>query len=580
MRSRRKIAFIFASNGPDNLNPLKYAIEDANRIARSLASPACGFTVVRPTRGSDPFDLRRQLSTVTESCRPEDVIICYFSGHGVLERGNLFLLWDNTDRDRPISTAIPISDVLQALQYCKAKGKLLILDCCHAGAVAEKVGVKNAVGTPVADTNVHADNHLVLMASGRVESARELDELQGSFLTVNLCAALDNKLYDADIDNDGRLSITDLVGWLQGQAREHNKNFPDHKVPTPYLFGRQKGQFFFTWEETDWLPYEFVCADGSVMVVLPIFGRYSDRVLCVSKYPVLNKQYKRFVSYTQTRAYDQQSEPIGESFVENEWKGPFYPWREDAYSHPDQPVVCVTYGDAGAYCKWTYWADRWAHHEASSEQPKTPRSEDAIRAVDEDYVDSVAPALAAVRLATGAEWDFAAYGSVYPNRHPRSWLSRTSSVHHLASSPARIDPTGNRSNAWGLSDMFGNVWEWCREEDDMFPRIAATLDITDMYKYSGGADLRGGSFLDDLNHVEPRIHSRMLRDGMETSHCDLGFRIAGEVSLQDIPEETRARLEAWRGVRVTPSSLPHLGSIGRTDRVGGGVSQTGLPDSG
>jgi hypothetical protein len=187
--SRRKIAFIFSSNGPANLNPLKYAIEDADRIAKALSSPNCGFRVVRPSPGSDPFDLRRQLFTVTESCKPEDSLICYFSGHGVLEKGNLFLLWDDTDVNRPISTAIPISDVLQALQYCNAKGKLLILDCCHAGAAAGKIGLKNAAGIPVSDTNLHADNHLVLMASGRVEQARELRELVGRELNPSSSAA-------------------------------------------------------------------------------------------------------------------------------------------------------------------------------------------------------------------------------------------------------------------------------------------------------------------------------------------------------------------------------------------------------
>jgi formylglycine-generating enzyme required for sulfatase activity len=552
--NRKRIAFIFASNGPANLNPLRYAIEDANRIAESLASSTCGFDVVRPTPGSDPFDLRRQLFTITESCKPEDLIICYFSGHGVLSKGNLFLLWDGTDIDRPISTAIPASDILQALHYCEAKSKLLILDCCHAGAAAEKIGTKNAAGIPVADTNLHADNHLVLMASGRVESARELEELRGSFLTVNLCAALNENLYDADVDQDGRLSVNDLARWLERQANRHNNGFPDQRVPIPYLFGRQKGEFFLTWEETDWRPYEFPCADGTTMVVLPIFqaiyGR-ADAVLCMGKYSILNKQYRRFIDYAAYSAGG-PSEPVGESFSENEWKGPFYPWREQEFNHPDQPVVCVKYNDALGYCSW---AARLIGQVADSARSRIPRGAEMMQLVEEEfrrqfYAGQVAVVpVREVRLATASEWDFAAYGTNYPSRHPRSWLSRTLSIHHRANSPARIDTTEARSNAWGLSDMFGNVWEWCLEEDRSVPGIAVFSDIGTP-RARRGINLRGGGFLDDLQQVRPEIDSAILRDGIYTSHSDLGFRIAGVVFLEDLPEDTRSRLSAWRGTYV------------------------------
>lgn len=550
MSSRRKIAFIFSSNGPGDLNPLKYAMEDANRVAESLSSPKCGFDVVRPTPGSDPFDLRRHLFTVTESCNPEDLLICYFSGHGVLESGSLFLLWDGTDINRPISTAIPVSDVLQALQYCKARGKLLILDCCSAGAAAGKFGMKNAAGIPVADTNLHAENHLVLMASGRFESARELDELRGSFLTVNICEALGDKLYDADADQDGRLSVNDLVRWLERQAREHNNQFPDCKVPIPYLFGQQKGEFFLTWEEADWKPYEFSCGDGSIMVVLPNFVDndypYSaDKILCIGKYPVVNKQYEKFVDYTPP---GNPYEPTGKSFTEKGWAGPFRPWQEENFNHPDQPVVCVTYHDARSYCRW---ADSMHRIPALSDEGHRIPSLD-------------------IRLATPSEWDFAAYGSNYHSRHPRSWLSRTPSIHHQASNPARIDFTGTRSNVWGLSDMFGNVWEWCLgRERDQEPVAILALSIADERRSRSFADerrsrtdLRGGSFLDDLRRVVPEINSAMLQDGLETSHCDLGFRIAGEVHLSDLPEDIRERLAAWRHTYVNARSDTGAVAIG------------------
>lgn len=87
---------------------------------------------------------------------------------------------DKTEISRLGTTSIPISDVLQAFQYCQAHNKLLVLDCCHAGAAVNATGLRSPTEEPVKEI-IHPDNHLVLMASDRFEKARELDTLKGVF---------------------------------------------------------------------------------------------------------------------------------------------------------------------------------------------------------------------------------------------------------------------------------------------------------------------------------------------------------------------------------------------------------------
>jgi hypothetical protein len=180
--------------------------------------------------------------------RDGSTFICYFSGHGVLEKGKLFLLLDNTDTDNIFATALSVSKILEALRYCKAQSQLLVLDCCHAGAVVNMLGLKSGIGIPVEELTIKSDNYLILMASDRLEKARELEKLRGSFLTVNICSALGDKLNEADRDKDGRISIQDLSVWLGEKADEHNKVAQKDRVPCPYLFGQSKGRFFLTIE--------------------------------------------------------------------------------------------------------------------------------------------------------------------------------------------------------------------------------------------------------------------------------------------------------------------------------------------
>src|SRR6266702_1478129 len=241
-------AFVMGSNGPadSNLGSLRYARQDAERMKACLSGARCGFVVENPEPGADTFEVRRKLTIVAESCTPEDTFVCYFSGHGTLEKGSLVLLWDNTQVDRLLSTALPVSDILQILKYCKARSRLLILDCCHAGAVTTTFGLKDAAGVPVQELEISPDNYYVLMASDRLETARELETLQGSFLTMNIAAALDEKFVEADKDEDDRISMQDLHHWLEDRAKIHNQLYPSTKVSYPYLLGKQKGEFYLT----------------------------------------------------------------------------------------------------------------------------------------------------------------------------------------------------------------------------------------------------------------------------------------------------------------------------------------------
>lgn len=92
-------AFILGSNGPTNAHPLRYTQVDAKRIQKCLRDVHCGFTVELARNRKNPWALRQQLSAAANACTTEDVFVCYFSGHGILRQGELFLLLDSTEID-------------------------------------------------------------------------------------------------------------------------------------------------------------------------------------------------------------------------------------------------------------------------------------------------------------------------------------------------------------------------------------------------------------------------------------------------------------------------------------------------
>lgn len=196
--------------------------------------------------------IREQLSAIANACTSEDVFICYFSGHGILRQGELFLLLDSTKIDNTFHTALPVSFIREVLKFCQAHSKLLILDCCHAGASVDKTGLKAELRIPIEEVIDKPDNHLVLLASSRIEEAREIEELKGSFLTHYIVAALTTNSREVDKDEDGRVSIDDLRRWLHDKSVEHNQRHPQWLVPTPYVYGQMRGDFFLTISKIPW----------------------------------------------------------------------------------------------------------------------------------------------------------------------------------------------------------------------------------------------------------------------------------------------------------------------------------------
>jgi len=175
-------------------------------------------------------------------------------------------------------------------------------------------------------------------------------------------------------------------------------------------------------------------------------------------------------------------------------------WRKAAYARfkepfkytptSDSPQTSVSWYDAARYCNWL------------SERDEIPRSQwvypDDARdgmVLPADYLHRTG-----YRLLTEAEWEFAAragtttawaFGDSRELLPQFAWFDENSNRE-------RTRPVGTlKPNAWGLFDMYGNVWEWTFDRRQPYPTSGVTVDVEDaMLRVSDDMPRtrRGGSF--------------------------------------------------------------------------------------
>jgi formylglycine-generating enzyme required for sulfatase activity len=126
------------------------------------------------------------------------------------------------------------------------------------------------------------------------------------------------------------------------------------------------------------------------------------------------------------------------------------------------------------------------------------------------------------RLPTEAEWEYACragsqksycFGDDEAKLEEYAWCGKNSG--------GKTQPVGQKKpNQWGLHDMHGNVWEWCQDWYDKYPKGQVT-DPTGPVKGNSRV-LRGGSWSDD---TPARLRSACrYYDAPDLRFIDVGFR--------------------------------------------------------
>ena len=208
----------------------------------------------------------------------------------------------------------------------------------------------------------------------------------------------------------------------------------------------------------------------------------------------------QFASFVRAARYVTEAEGGGGAHrgPSGEWKlDPWCNWRHPGFPQDDDhPVVCVSWNDAQAFCRWL--------------------------AGDKALLEK-----GVCRLPTEAEWEYACRAGTTTTYWCGDALSTAEANYNGAgegdkgvfrdgTTPVWVFPP----NPWGLYDMHGNLWEWCADWYGPYP----ATEVVDPQGPSSGRNrvLRGGSWRNQARFLRSAARNQLAPSGRDR---DAGFRV-------------------------------------------------------
>ena len=208
-----KYAVIIGNNDYNDpkLSQLTTPSADSQALATVLKQANLGnFDAVRLVPNSTEVIARREISNFFLDKKRDDLVLLYFSGHGVLDDiGGLFLAFKDTEIRSLNATAISSSFITYEMDHCRSNKQILILDCCYSGAFRRGTkGQQKAITKATFEGNV-GSGRFVLTASDSTQHALEGDQVisqtELSLFTHFLIEGLQTG--HADLNHDGFISL-------------------------------------------------------------------------------------------------------------------------------------------------------------------------------------------------------------------------------------------------------------------------------------------------------------------------------------------------------------------------------------
>jgi formylglycine-generating enzyme required for sulfatase activity/uncharacterized caspase-like protein len=219
----RYALLVGVSNYTTDLNPLPSAVKDVAALKEVLIDPAIGgfaASDVDVLTDVDETAIRKAISRLFANRKNDDLVLLYFSGHGVTDsRNDFYLSGISTDKNDLLSTAVSSDFVQKAMNQRGSKRQVLILDCCHSGAFPKGMTAKD-IGKVNLSPKLGGEGRAILTASDSTQYAFEQEGFELSLYTHFLVEGL--RTGAADRDDDGDVTVDELYEYVRDKVKSVN----------------------------------------------------------------------------------------------------------------------------------------------------------------------------------------------------------------------------------------------------------------------------------------------------------------------------------------------------------------------
>jgi hypothetical protein len=474
----QRLALIIGNSqySDDKLSKLKSPDTDVMVLKNVLENKKLGgFDDVKFILNGSSIQVRREIYDFLSKKTQDDLLLLYFSGHGVLdENGKLFLAVGDTDTQALRPTSIPARYITDEMDNSRSRRQVLILDCCHSGAFSR--GTKSSTGASVGTKTTFEGigfGRVVLTASDETQYAWEGSEIIGdtknSLFTHFMVQGIQTG--DADINQDGKITLDELYNYVYARVLETTPN----QTPGKWSF-REQGEIIISQSPlgieqehiTSIEPNTFAGRDlikiDDEIVSIPVVGQYATKKYNITieekeEVDTDNAGYRKAASGIHTPITEDN--PAGIEWMEIP-AGEFRYGIKKKRKIISSPFIIGKYPVTNAQFKLFIDANPYYKipvnwNNKSRIYPKDEANH-PVRYIT--WADTIAFCdWANCRLPTQEEWEKAARGEdglIYP--WGNKWMD--GKFVNLGDSTTPVDKYPESVSPYGVWDMLGNIEEW------------------------------------------------------------------------------------------------------------------------
>ena len=227
------------------ISSLRFSVADCQGLAAALQAATSLFPrrellthYGTPKQSLRLVDIEQSLERLfdpVDGVMPEDIVLFFFSGHGILEPSTqqLYLCLSDTRLGQLPSTGLNMQQLLQRLKASGVGQQVIILDACHSGHVHFISALET---TLKAYGSQNQDFQALLSCSRGDQTAWELVDLQHSVFTYYLIEGICGAAADAA----GKIDVDCLYHYVRDRTHQLvQERLGHHQIPSHIKVGHR-----------------------------------------------------------------------------------------------------------------------------------------------------------------------------------------------------------------------------------------------------------------------------------------------------------------------------------------------------